>query len=101
MSVSPACKHTFGVAYGESQEFSSNHIKFDGIMGLARSSPSGQRVPTPVESLVKQGLISQAITSYKISRVSDGEITFGGRAFDINPVDLKLWVPVDRSNLIF
>ena len=37
---------------------------------------------TPVEALAKAGLITDAITSYKISRLSDdkndGEITFGG-----------------------
>ena len=44
-------------------------------------SLSQQGVLTPVESLAKAGLISSAITSYKISRLSDGlndgEITFG------------------------
>ena len=66
----------------ESVDFSDNSTKFDGLMGLAQSSLSNQRVATPVESLAQQGLISEAITSYKISRVSDGlndgEITFGG-----------------------
>ncbi|KAF9648814.1 acid protease [Thelephora ganbajun] len=75
-------KHVFGVALVESQDFSGNATKFDGLMGLAQSTLSNQRVLTPVESLAKQGLISEAITSYKISRVSDGlndgEITFGG-----------------------
>jgi hypothetical protein len=37
---------------------------------------------TPVESLAKAGLISDAITSFKISRLADqkndGEVTFGG-----------------------
>ena len=37
---------------------------------------------TPVEALAKNGLIADAITSYKISRsaegLDDGEITFGG-----------------------
>ena len=52
-------------------------------MGLAKSSLSTiPGVLTPVESLAKQGLIKEAITSYKISRLSDGlndgEITFGG-----------------------
>lgn len=43
---------------------------------------SEQGVATPVESLSKAGLIGDAITSYKISRLADnkndGEITFGG-----------------------
>lgn len=75
-------KHIFGVALVESQDFSSDTTKFDGLMGLAQSTLSNQGVLTPVESLAKQGLINEAITSYKLSRVSDGtndgEITFGG-----------------------
>ena len=39
-------------------------------------------MPTPVEALASAGLIDEAITSYKISRLADdkndGEITFGG-----------------------
>jgi hypothetical protein len=50
---------------------------------------SNQGVPTPIESLAKEGLIKEAITSYKISRLddggSDGEITFG--ALDPNKFD--------------
>jgi len=75
-------KHDFGVALVESKDFSGNTTKFDGLMGLAKSDLSDQAVLTPVESLAKQGMIAEAITSYKISRVSDGlndgEITFGG-----------------------
>ena len=75
-------KHVFGVALVESDNFASDTTKFDGLMGLAKSTLSNQGVLTPVESLAQQGLISEAITSYKLSRVSsgvnDGEITFGG-----------------------
>ena len=75
-------KHVFGVALVESENFASDTTKFDGLMGLAKSTLSNQGVLTPVESLAQQGLISEAITSYKLSRVSsgvnDGEITFGG-----------------------
>lgn len=43
---------------------------------------SEQQTPTPVESLASAGLITDAITSFKISRLSDekndGEVTFGG-----------------------
>lgn len=43
---------------------------------------SEQKTLTPVESLAQNNLIQDAITSYKISRLSDGkndgEITFGG-----------------------
>ena len=43
---------------------------------------SEQQTLTPVESLAQAGLINDAITSFKISRLADekndGEITFGG-----------------------
>ncbi|KAF8753466.1 Acid protease [Rhizoctonia solani] len=74
--------HTFGAATVESVEFSSNDTPFDGLVGLAKSSLSNQKVDTPPESLAKAGLIQSAITSYKIPRLADGkndgEITFGG-----------------------
>ena len=74
-------QHVFGVALLESQDLFSD-TTIDGIMGLAKSTMSAQGVPTPVESLAKLGLIGEAITSYKLGRVSDGnndgEITFGG-----------------------
>jgi hypothetical protein len=73
--------HTFGVADQESDDFSSYDTPYDGLIGLALGSLSNQGVPTPVEAMAKQGLIKEAITSYKISRVADnkhdGEITFG------------------------
>ncbi|EGN99098.1 hypothetical protein SERLA73DRAFT_160630 [Serpula lacrymans var. lacrymans S7.3] len=74
--------HTFGVANEESVQFASDTVPFDGLMGLAQSTLSEEGVPTPVESLASAGLISSAITSFKISRLSDqlndGEVTFGG-----------------------
>lgn len=92
--------HVFGVATLESQEFSDDTTKFDGLMGLAQSPLSNQGVLTPVESLAKQGSISEAITSYKISRVSDGlndgEITFGG--LDESKFDPNSLVTVDNVN---
>jgi len=52
------------------------------LMGLALSTISEEGVATPPESLAAAGLISDAITSFKISReadnLNDGEITFGG-----------------------
>ncbi|KAJ6496476.1 aspartic peptidase A1 [Mycena vitilis] len=73
--------HTFGVCTQETQDFSDDSVPFDGLMGLAQSTLSEQKTPTPVESLATAGLIPAAITSYKISRASDGkndgEITFG------------------------
>ncbi|KAI0316720.1 aspartic peptidase domain-containing protein [Amylostereum chailletii] len=73
--------HTFGVALLETDDFSSDSTDFDGLMGLAQSTLSEQKTLTPVESLAKAGLITDAITSYKISRLADqkndGEITFG------------------------
>lgn len=91
-------QHSFGVATVESQDFSNDTTKFDGLMGLAQSSLSNQGVPTPVEALAKQGAISEAITSYKISRFSDGlndgEITFGG--LDETKFDPKSLVTFDN-----
>jgi len=73
--------HTFGVAATESVDFSGDTTPFDGLMGLAQSTLSEQRTPTPIESLASAGLVKAAITSYKISRLADakndGEITFG------------------------
>ena len=42
---------------------------------------SEQKTLTPIEAMAKAGLVNDAITSYKISRLADnkndGEITFG------------------------
>lgn len=74
--------HTFGVANEESVQFSADTVPFDGLMGLAQSTLSNEKVPTPVESLASNGLISSAISSFKISRLADqlndGQVTFGG-----------------------
>jgi len=74
--------HTFGTASEETEEFAGPGVSFDGLMGLALSVQSEQKTLTPVEALAKNGLIRDAITSYKISRLedgkNDGEITFGG-----------------------
>jgi len=82
---------TFGTALVESVEFSSPDTPFDGLMGLARGELSNQATPTPIEALKAQGLVRQAITSYKLARVADGsndgQITFGGldeTKFDAN-----------------
>jgi hypothetical protein len=84
-------KHVFGVATQETQDFAADTVSFDGLIGLAQSTLSNQKVPTPVEALASNNLINDAITSYKISRLSDGlndgEITFGGldtTKFDAN-----------------
>ena len=59
---------------------------------------SNQGVLTPVESLAKAGLITDAITSYKISRLSDGlndgEITFG--ALDTTKFDSSTLTTFDN-----
>ncbi|THH18129.1 hypothetical protein EW146_g2804 [Bondarzewia mesenterica] len=74
--------HTFGVATQETPDFAATSVPFDGLMGLAQSTLSEQKTLTPIESLAKAGLVNDAITSYKISRLADqkndGEITFGG-----------------------
>ncbi|KAI0292107.1 acid protease [Russula brevipes] len=92
--------HVFGVATLESKEFSSDTTKFDGIMGLAKSTLSQQQTLTPVEALAKAGLIKEAITSFKISRLADqkndGQVTFGGA--DTSLFDQKTLVTLDNVN---
>jgi hypothetical protein len=86
--------HTFGVAAFETNDFSSDDTPFDGLMGLAKSTLSEQQTLTPPEALAKAGLITDAIVSYKISRLADnkndGEITFGAldqTKFDANTLE--------------
>ncbi|TFK40260.1 aspartic peptidase domain-containing protein [Crucibulum laeve] len=71
----------FGVARNASDEFTSNTIPFDGLLGFAKSTISQQQTPTLLESLHKVGLIKNAIASYKIPRLADGkddgELTLG------------------------
>jgi len=92
--------HTFGVTLTETTDFSDDSVPFDGLMGLAKSSLSEQKTPTPVESLASQGLIADAITSYKISRaadnLNDGEITFG--ALDTTKFDPATLTTVPNVN---
>ena len=91
--------HVIGLILFESSDFPK--LKFDGVMGFARSSLSTiPGVLTPVESLAKQGSIKEAITSYKIPRLSDGlndgEITFGG--LDQSKFDPKTLVTISNIN---
>ncbi|KAJ7739319.1 acid protease [Mycena olivaceomarginata] len=64
------------------------------------STLSQQKTATPVESLASQGLITDAITSYKISRAldnkNDGEITFG--ALDPTKFDAATLTVVPNVN---
>jgi len=90
--------HTFGVADLESVQFADNSVPFDGLMGLAQSRLSQQGALTPPEALVKAGLVQEAITSFKISRLADnkndGEVTFG--ALDTTKFDPKTLTTVDN-----
>jgi len=90
--------HKFGVAATESVEFSDDSTPFDGLMGLAQSTLSEQKTLTPIEALAANGLVKEAITSYKISRLADnkndGEITFGG--VDATKFDAKTLVTLDN-----
>ena len=94
--------HIFGVAKRETVDFSSPQTLFDGIMGVAQSTLSEQKALTPVESLAKAGLIKEAITSFKISRVADqkndGEVTFGG--LDTSKFDPKTLVTINNVNAL-
>ena len=75
-------------------------MPFDGLMGLAQSTLSEQGVLTPVESLAKNGDISDAITSFKLGRVADGtndgEVTFGG--LDTTKFDQSTLTTFDNVN---
>jgi len=92
--------HTFGVTTEETDDFADDSVPFDGLMGLAQSLLSEQKTPTPVESLASNGLISDAITSYKISRAADnkndGEITFG--ALDTTKFDSSTLTTIANVN---
>jgi hypothetical protein len=92
--------HTFGVANVETDDFSSNQVPFDGLMGLAQSSLSTQKTSTPIESLASAGLVPAAIVSYKLSRLADnkndGEITFG--ALDDSKFDSTTLVTLPNVN---
>ncbi|KAJ7678536.1 aspartic peptidase domain-containing protein [Mycena rosella] len=92
--------HTFGVATQETVDFSADTVPFDGLMGLAQSTLSQQKTLTPVESLAQNGLIADAITSYKISRAADnkndGEITFG--ALDTTKFDPATLTTITNVN---
>jgi len=94
----PLNNHTFGVATGETVDFTGS--PFDGLMGLAQSTLSEQKTLTPPESLAQAGLIDQAIVSFKIPRLADnkkdGEITFGG--LDSSKFDSSTLVQLDNVN---
>ncbi|KAK4705124.1 hypothetical protein P7C70_g1095, partial [Phenoliferia sp. Uapishka_3] len=82
--------HTFGVTTVESQDFGAAGVPFDGLMGLAKSALSSEKVPTPIE--VMWDSISLAVHQYVdfhaprlTSRLAvtdsgpnDGQATFGG-----------------------
>jgi len=71
-------------------------------MGLAQSTLSEQKTLTPVESLAQKGLINEAITSFKISRLADqkndGQVTFGGLdATKFDPATLTTFPNVNKQ----
>jgi len=92
--------HQFGATTSESTDFTDDSTPFDGLMGLAQSTLSEEKVATPVEALAAQGLIAAPITSYKISRLADnkndGEITFG--ALDTTKFDSATLVTLPNVN---
>jgi len=95
-------KLAFGVAEQETPEFSGDAVEFDGLMGTAQSILANQKVLTPVEKLKADGLIQQAITSYKLGRLADGkndgQITFGG--LDDTRFDAASLVEVDNVSQV-
>ena len=67
--------HTFGVNTVVSKNFLEGlNAPVDGLMGLGISSRgSRQKTLTPLESLKNQGSIDQAIVSFKLGRLADGD----------------------------
>ncbi|KAH8831280.1 acid protease [Flagelloscypha sp. PMI_526] len=86
---------TFGLGDRLADKFTED--VFDGLMGTATSRLSDLKVPTPVESLKDQGFVTQAITSYKMSRekdgVDDGSITFGGLDSELFAQETLVTIP--------
>lgn len=52
----------------ESAQFGANSIPFDGLMGLAKSLLSEQKVPTPIEALKSAGTVASAQMGYHLAR---------------------------------
>jgi len=75
--------------------------KFDGIMGLAFDSISVDHVTPVWYNLLKQGLVSQPMFSFYLSKdagaVVGGELTLGGYDQQYFKGDLK-WVPLTYTN---
>jgi len=90
--------HPFGVADSETNDFASDTVPFDGLMGFAQSTLAQQGNLTPIEALAKAGLVSEAISSFKISRLADnkndGELTLGG--LDPTKFDPQTLVTIDN-----
>jgi len=90
--------HPFGTADQETNDFSDDSVPFDGLMGFGQSTLSQQGNLTPIESLAKAGLVSEAISSFKISRLADhkndGELTLG--ALDPSKFDAQSLVTIDN-----
>jgi len=71
-------------AFGETTQESNDFADpaFDGLLGMAYSSISTQRVPTVFEQFVTSKLVSTPIFGFHVSRFvdgkNDGTLTFGG-----------------------
>ncbi|KAJ7502361.1 aspartic peptidase domain-containing protein, partial [Mycena galericulata] len=95
---------TFGLAHEISAEFLGPTIA-NGLMGLSKASRLGASndIATAVQTLKDRGLISAAITSYRLPRSLDntnnGEVTFGG--LDYSKFDRSTLVTLDASNDMF
>ncbi|KAA1467306.1 acid protease [Dentipellis sp. KUC8613] len=92
--------HTFGVANIEAEIFASDDAPIDGFLGTAQAAASQQHVPPVVDALKTDGGIKKGITSYKISRLSDGkndgELSFGG--LDASKFDQNTFSTVANVN---
>jgi len=88
----------FGEANTEADFF--QQTTFDGILGMAFSAISSEQVPTPFETMVSQGVVSDSVFSFYLNTAADGtaggELTLGGINTDHYTGDIT-YVPVTQQ----
>lgn len=97
----------FGSATSATKAFANYPI--DGILGLGRSNTAGWDIPSFMDIVAQNGMLSSNIVGFSLSRASnnpkDGEVNFGGidtSKFDGNIVytatDSNIWsIPLDDA----
>lgn len=98
---------TFGSASSASQAFANYPI--DGILGLGRSNTAGWSIPSFMDTVAADGLLSSNIVGFALSRASDnpkdGEVNFGGidttmfnGQITYTAIDANTWtIPLDDA----